>query len=236
MLLAVPTSVSLLLRGILLALLVLLVGCATTEPVWRERAQWSLEQLAYEAAPELRPAAYRSMLEAFEQGEAVYQKRKDAEQADQLYRLAFQKGQLLKIELEDFRAQQLAEAQRKAEIERQRQAEERKRIEKEEAQERERKEQAARELAAAKAAQAEQNAVALRERPASYSVRRGETLPQIAARPEIYNEAGLWPLIYRANRDQVRDPYQLWPGQVLKIPRSYTREEAVEARRQSGRR
>ena len=54
-------------------------------------------------------------------------------------------------------------------------------------------------------------------------------MPQIAARPEIYNEAGLWPLIYRANRDQVRDPYQLWPGQVLKIPRSYSREEAVEA-------
>ncbi|MDY0383572.1 LysM peptidoglycan-binding domain-containing protein [Trichlorobacter sp.] len=225
----------LLTRGILLAAVLLLAGCASTEPVWRERAQWSLEQLAYETAPELRPEAYRSMLEAFEQGEAVYLKQRDAEQADQLYRLAFQKGQLLKMELDEFRAHQLAEAQRQAEIERQRQAEERKRIE-EEAQERKRKEQAARELAAAKAAQAEQNAVALRERPASYSVRRGETLPQIAARPEIYNEAGLWPLIYRANRDQVRDPYQLWPGQVLKIPRSYSREEAVEARRQAGRR
>ena len=222
-------------RSILLAALLLLAGCATTEPVWRARAQWSLEQLVYEAAPEVRPEAYRSMLEAFEQGEEIYLKRKDAEQADQLYRLAFQKGQILKIELDEFRAHQLAEAQRQAEIERQRQSEERKRIE-EAAQEKKRQEQAAREIAAAKAAQAEQNAVALRERPTSYSIRRGETLPQIAARPEIYNEAGLWPLIYRANRDQVRDPYQLWPGQVLKIPRSYTREEAVEARRQAGRR
>ena len=57
--------------------------------------------------------------------------------------------------------------------------------------------------------------------PSTYTVRRGETLPQIAGRTEIYNDATLWPLIYRANRDQIRDPKQLWPGQVLTIPRRY---------------
>lgn len=230
-----PANVPLLLRGILLVVVLTLVACSTAQPIWREQAQLSLESLAEESAPEVYPGAYDSMVEAFEQGDAVYLKKKDAEQADQLYRLVLQKGQLLKMELDDLRARQREEARQQAELEQQRQAEERRRME-EEAQEKRRKELAARELAAAKVAKPEQNGAAVRERPSNYSVRRGETLPQIAARPEIYNEAGLWPLIYRANRDQVRDPYQLWPGQVLKIPRSYSRDEAAEARRQSGRR
>lgn len=66
-----------------------------------------------------------------------------------------------------------------------------------------------------------------------YTVKRGETLPQIAAKQEVYSDTNLWPLIYRANRDQVRDPYQLWPGQVLKIPRNFSKEDAMEARRQA---
>jgi nucleoid-associated protein YgaU len=69
---------------------------------------------------------------------------------------------------------------------------------------------------------------------AVHTVRRGETLPQIAARSEIYNDASLWPIIYRANRDQIRDPKQLWPGQVLKIPRNFSRDDAKEAKRFSG--
>jgi len=69
----------------------------------------------------------------------------------------------------------------------------------------------------------------------SHTVRRGETLPQIAARPEVYGDRKLWPLIYRSNRDQISDPRRLWPGQVLKIPRSYTPEEAAEARRLASR-
>jgi nucleoid-associated protein YgaU len=72
--------------------------------------------------------------------------------------------------------------------------------------------------------------------PAAYTVRRGETLPQIAARSEIYNDSTLWPLIYRANRDQIRDPKQLWPGQVLRIPRHFSRDDALEAKRFSNRR
>ena len=69
--------------------------------------------------------------------------------------------------------------------------------------------------------------------PTSYTVRRGETLPQISARTEIYNDPTLWPILYRANRDQIRDPKRLWPGQVLVIPRNFSRDEATEARRYS---
>ena len=223
-------------HGILwMAWLALLAGCAATEPAWRARAQQALSQLEAEAAPKVQPDAFRSMLESFEHGEAIYRIQKDAVQADLHYRLAFQKAQLLSAELASYRTQQ-AEATRLQEelAERQRHEEERKRSE---AEEEKRREQSARERAPGSRIQpGEQNGAATRERPTTYSVRRGETLPQIAARPEIYNEAALWPLIYRANRDQVRDPYQLWPGQVLKIPRSYSRDEATEARRQAARR
>jgi nucleoid-associated protein YgaU len=68
-------------------------------------------------------------------------------------------------------------------------------------------------------------------RLSSYTVKRGETLPQIAARPMVYGDSTLWPLIYRANRDQIRDPRRLWPGQILRIPRNASRDEMAEARR-----
>ncbi|HEY6838114.1 MAG TPA: LysM peptidoglycan-binding domain-containing protein, partial [Geobacteraceae bacterium] len=71
------------------------------------------------------------------------------------------------------------------------------------------------------------------QRPVAYhhTVKRGETLPQIAAQADVYGDMTLWPLIYRANRDQISDPRRIWPGQVLKIPRSLGRDEIVEARR-----
>ena len=224
-------------RCIFCVLLVLCAGCAATEPVWRVRAQQSLEQLAGTTAPKLYPDAYRSMLETFEHGEAVYRVQQQNKEADLLYQLVLQKGEVLKINLAEYRAQQMEEARQKAKAEQQQrlEAERNRFLEKIAAEEAQRREQ--QEARRRKAFQAEQSAgtAASSFKPATYTVKRGETLPQIAARAEIYNEASLWPLIYRANRDQVRDPYQLWPGQVLKIPRAYSREEAVEARRQAGR-
>jgi len=64
---------------------------------------------------------------------------------------------------------------------------------------------------------------------ASHTVKRGETLPSIAALSEVYNDSGLWPLLYRSNRDQIRDPGKISPGQVLRIPRNVSREEISEA-------
>jgi nucleoid-associated protein YgaU len=62
-------------------------------------------------------------------------------------------------------------------------------------------------------------------------VTRGESLPFIASQPQVYGDRTLWPLIYRANRDQIRDPRHIWPGQVLRIPRNMGREDVAEARR-----
>ena len=47
-------------------------------------------------------------------------------------------------------------------------------------------------------------------------VRPGESLWRIAA--AATGDATLWPLLYRANRDQIKDPSLLYPGQRLTIP------------------
>jgi nucleoid-associated protein YgaU len=66
--------------------------------------------------------------------------------------------------------------------------------------------------------------------PTQYTVAEGETLWTIAARKEIYLDSLLWPLIYKANRDQIKDPRQIYPGQVLNIPRDTSETEKEEAR------
>ncbi len=53
-------------------------------------------------------------------------------------------------------------------------------------------------------------------REVTHVVQRGETLSSIA---ETYlGNPHLWPALYRANRDQIRDPGRLYPGQTLSIP------------------
>ncbi|MCD4688298.1 MAG: LysM peptidoglycan-binding domain-containing protein [Desulfuromonadaceae bacterium] len=69
--------------------------------------------------------------------------------------------------------------------------------------------------------------------PQSYRVRGGETLWTIAARHDIYADALLWPLIYQANRDQIKDPRQIYPQQTLTIPRQISDEDQLEARQRA---
>lgn len=51
---------------------------------------------------------------------------------------------------------------------------------------------------------------------AHYEVQPGETLAVIAQ--ATLGDPALWPALYRANRDQIRDPARLYPGQRLAIP------------------
>lgn len=66
--------------------------------------------------------------------------------------------------------------------------------------------------------------------PTQHAVEEGETLWSIAARRDIYGDALLWPLLYKANRDQIKDPRQIYPGQVLSIPRDISDAEKEESR------
>jgi LysM domain len=223
-------------RGALISILIIcfLSACSAPAPTWRSKTSTLVDELARQDAVALYPQEYLNLLETFEHGEAVLLVQGDEKAADIFYLLALQKGTLLKDEISRYK-------QRKAQEERERAAAEAARAEEErlmrEAAQAEMRLREQEQQNAARAAQAAARIEASKEppqpQPLSYTVRRGETLPQIAARTEIYNDSSLWPLIYRANRDQIRDPKQLWPGQILKIPRHFSRDEALEAKRYS---
>jgi nucleoid-associated protein YgaU len=179
-----------------------------------------VDELSLQAAPRLFPEEYLNILETFEHGEAVLHVQQNDKGADAYYLLALEKGDLLKAKLLRLKREAEEEARRLA-AERAASAEEERllREAEERLQEQNRLKAAAEAAAAAKAKVAPKEV--LIQLPSTYTVRRGETLPQIAGRTEIYNDTSLWPLIYRANRDQIRDPKRLWPGQVLTIPRRY---------------
>lgn len=52
-----------------------------------------------------------------------------------------------------------------------------------------------------------------------YAVRKGDYLSKIAGYEMIYNDPAKWGIIYRANRDQIKDPNAIYENQILKIPR-----------------
>jgi nucleoid-associated protein YgaU len=230
------SSVSRRAAPIVLLIFCFLTACSTPAPTWRAKSAALVDELVRQDALALFPQEYLNLLETFEHGEAVLHVQGDEQEADEFYLLALQKGALLKDGL-------LRHKQRKAQEERERIAAEAARFEEEslmleaaEAEARFREQElrdAAREAQVA-VARIEASKESLQQQTLSYTVRRGENLPQIAARTEIYNNSSLWPLIYRANRDQIRDPKQLWPGQILKIPRHFSRDEALKAKRYSG--
>jgi len=54
----------------------------------------------------------------------------------------------------------------------------------------------------------------------SYEVVGGDNLWNISAKDSIYSNPYQWPLIYKANRDQIKDADLIHPGQVFDIDRS----------------
>lgn len=50
----------------------------------------------------------------------------------------------------------------------------------------------------------------------THTVSRGDTLSAIAQ--HYYGKASLWPKIYDANRDKIKNPNLIYPGQVFVIP------------------
>ena len=65
------------------------------------------------------------------------------------------------------------------------------------------------------------------------TVSPGDDLQAIAARPDVYNDGFLLPLIYKANRDQIKDPKEIFPGQEFLVPRDKSDEEIAAARREA---
>jgi nucleoid-associated protein YgaU len=48
-----------------------------------------------------------------------------------------------------------------------------------------------------------------------YQVRQGDSLWAIAQR--LYGNGALWPYLFAANADQIRNPNLIFPGQVLRL-------------------
>ncbi len=59
----------------------------------------------------------------------------------------------------------------------------------------------------------------------SYTVVRGDNLWNISGKPTIYADSYQWPLIYKANRNQIKDPDLIYPGQNFSIDRNATSAE-----------
>lgn len=53
----------------------------------------------------------------------------------------------------------------------------------------------------------------------SYTVVKGDHLWGIARKKEHYGNGFAWPVIYKANRDQIKNPDLIYPKQTFKIPK-----------------
>lgn len=211
-----------------------LAGCAQGLPRYRTEALVKYSAVRTLGGGAATADELRGITNALEAGDRLLE-RKHISDAELYYLLALRKAELVeqlsldeKIRLE---AQKLKAEEESREAERQRRLDETQRQEKEK---RERESREARKkvekVVAVKERERERE---VRHLPSSHTVKRGETLPQIAARSDVYGDANMWPLIYRANRDQIRDPKRIWPGQVLRIPRNASREDVAEALRQA---
>lgn len=68
-------------------------------------------------------------------------------------------------------------------------------------------------------------------RTGEYTVKEGDTLWAISSRSENYSDPFQWPSIFKTNRDEIRDPDLISPGQVLLIERGRSAEQVEQARK-----
>ena len=60
----------------------------------------------------------------------------------------------------------------------------------------------------------------------NYEVVKGDCLWNIAKKKEHYGNGFAWPVIYKANRDQIKNPDLIYPKQTFKIPNLTDEEKA----------
>jgi hypothetical protein len=72
-----------------------------------------------------------------------------------------------------------------------------------------------------------------KEKPSVYTVKAGDTLASIAAKPEIYGEAALWPLLLSANQDVLQAGKPPKAGTKLLIRRDLIDDDKEAAREQA---
>jgi nucleoid-associated protein YgaU len=213
-----------------LAAVLITSGCSTGFSHWRQDAVAIVDLVRIKGAETVFPDEFKSAEDSLAKGEALLHA-DEREDADSYFQLAWTKGKLLEDGLDAERlrmaeAARLKEESEKSELDRQRLLREK--------QSPVLMEQPSSFHTAENVKKIESHRLSKdKSLPAYHTVMRNETLPKIAALSDVYGDQMLWPLLYRANRDQIRDPAHIWPGQVLRIPRNLNNEEIAEARRYS---
>ncbi len=68
-----------------------------------------------------------------------------------------------------------------------------------------------------------------------YTVKKGDSLWFVAKYKDIYDDDFLWPIIYEANKGQIKNPNRIYPGQKLIIPRDgFSMKDIKKARKKAG--
>ena len=226
----------------LLLLTVVTAGCAVTSPKFKKDSDELFLKFTGSEAAVFYPVESEDVRLTLDRGDEELSK-DNIESADAYYQFAIgkisflEKQYVIEVKRREEAARLALEKQEKEAAE-----ELRRKLELE----RERAEEAAKAALMAKKIEAERAEARRRAERAraekevlpavTHTVKRGETLPQIAALAEVYGDSSLWPLLYKANRDQISNPTVLWPGQVLRIPRNLDRNDLSEARRFSSER
>ncbi|HUH66424.1 MAG TPA: LysM peptidoglycan-binding domain-containing protein [Syntrophales bacterium] len=69
----------------------------------------------------------------------------------------------------------------------------------------------------------------------TYVVKKGDCLWTIAKKKSVYNDPFLWPLVFEANKDKIKNPNRIYPGQKLQIPRGgLSMDQIKDARKKAG--
>jgi len=79
--------------------------------------------------------------------------------------------------------------------------------------------------AAASASSSSSSARNAAGRVSSYSVVRGDNLWSISGKDEVYADPYQWPLIYKTNRDKIKDADLIYPGQVFDVDQNASASE-----------
>lgn len=220
-----------------------LAGCAKPPVAELETARYLVRHAAEVGAADWSPGEYQLARAALDAAEEQMERQK-YRAAARTISLAQRYAEAARIEAEiavarlaELERQRIEKARRQEEL-RQRELAEQEAAQRQ--QELERRRQLEAQQAAARAASAASVAKTPPPPPPPpvttakverYEVRAGQNLAEIAGLPEVYGDGLLWPLIYRANRDQIKTPREIAPGQVLDIPRDKNIEE-IEAARQ----
>lgn len=203
-------------RVLLTAIVVLwLSGCQARVPMWKPEAGAALEKLRKNGAEVLMPVDFGSIEDSYALGNR-FARNGDCANAEKQYLLTLRNAESLEKKLAE-------EQNRLEEIRRLRENLDKTELERRNAPEEKAGDQEDKGESSEKMKKARERVLA-----ATHTVKRGETLPYIASLPEVYNDPGQWPLLYRANRDQIRDPNYIWPGQVLRIPRNTKRDDTTD--------